>query len=218
MIMEGMRTTTTDLLDAHANILPFQQLLRKICQRAILRMVTLHHTHPLHKGLHTAYNSCTRRDFQSCKKHLSPIHRLLNKFNVNPYTVEAIALTRHYPKWTPDVTTDIAGDMQTAIANNAEADEDFQAYSDGSAVDGGVGGVVVLMRGGEVVKEKQFHLGNDQEHMVYEGEIVGMILAVELLREEGGGGTMALGVDNQAAISATNAFVSKPGHYLMDIP
>ncbi|KAG1876673.1 hypothetical protein DFJ58DRAFT_721136 [Suillus subalutaceus] len=107
--------------------------------------------------------------------------------------------------------------METAIANDAEAEEDLQAYSDGSAVDGGVGGAAVLMRGGEAVKEKRFHLGNDQEHTVYEGEIVGMILAVELLREEGGGGTMALRVDNQAAISATNAFVSKPGHYLMDI-
>ncbi|KAG2029078.1 ribonuclease H-like domain-containing protein, partial [Suillus americanus] len=84
-------------------------------------------------------------------------------------------------------------------------------------VDGGVGGAAVLMRGGEVVKETWFHLGNDQEHTVYEGEIVGMILAVERLREEGGGGTMALRVDNQAAISTTNAFVSKPGHYLMDI-
>ncbi|OAX32549.1 hypothetical protein K503DRAFT_659274, partial [Rhizopogon vinicolor AM-OR11-026] len=29
MITGGMRTTATDLLDAHANILPFQQLLRK---------------------------------------------------------------------------------------------------------------------------------------------------------------------------------------------
>ncbi|OAX34216.1 hypothetical protein K503DRAFT_652300, partial [Rhizopogon vinicolor AM-OR11-026] len=29
MIIEDMRTTATDLLDAHANILPFQQLLCK---------------------------------------------------------------------------------------------------------------------------------------------------------------------------------------------
>ncbi|KAG1888284.1 hypothetical protein F4604DRAFT_1674658 [Suillus subluteus] len=104
---------------------------------------------------------------------------------------------------------DIALNNQVApTANDAEADEDLQTYSDGSAVDGGVGGAAVLMRGGEVVKEKRFHLGSDREHTVYEGEIVGMILAVELLREERGGGTMALGVDNQAAISATNAFLA----------
>ncbi|KAG2340107.1 hypothetical protein BDR05DRAFT_1036078 [Suillus weaverae] len=43
-----------------------------------------------------------------------------------------------------------------------------------------------------------------------------MILAIELLKEGGGEGSMALSVDNQAAIRATKAFISKPGHYLMD--
>jgi hypothetical protein len=37
-----------------------------------------------------------------------------------------------------------------------------------------------------------------------------------LLKEEGGEGRMALGVDNQAAIRATNAFQSCPGHYLVN--
>lgn len=70
--------------------------------------------------------------------------------------------------------------------------------------------------GEEVVIEKRFHLGNHKEHTVYEGELISMILAVELLREEGGKETLALGIDNQAAITATRAFKSKPGHYLMD--
>lgn len=91
----------------------------------------------------------------------------------------------------------------------------MRVYSDGSAIDGGVEGAAVLMKNGEMVKERRFHLGSDQEHMVYEGEIIGMILAVEILREERKG-TMSLGVDNQAVICATKVFVSKPGHYLMD--
>ncbi|KAG2046295.1 hypothetical protein BDR06DRAFT_856134, partial [Suillus hirtellus] len=57
-------------------------------------------------------------------------------------------------------------------------------------------------------------LGKIEEHTVYEGEIVGMILAVELGRTRP---TMALGVDNQAAIRATSGFQSQPGHYLIDI-
>ncbi|OJA15865.1 hypothetical protein AZE42_09984 [Rhizopogon vesiculosus] len=44
-----------------------------------------------------------------------------------------------------------------------------------------------------------------------------MILAVDLLREEGGKGTLALGVDDQAAIKTMGAFNPKAGHYLMDI-
>lgn len=74
------------------------------------------------------------------------------------------------------------------------------------------------MRGEEVVKRRRLHLGSDQEHTVYEAELVGMILAVKMLQEEGAGrgGSMALGVDNQAAIRSTKAFHSQPGHYLVD--
>lgn len=56
------------------------------------------------------------------------------------------------------------------------------------------------MNGNEVIGSKRFHLGSDREHTVYEAELVGMILAVQLLKEKenGGrrGGTMSLGVDN----------------------
>lgn len=92
----------------------------------------------------------------------------------------------------------------------------MRVYSDVLAIDGGVGGAAVLMKNDEIVRERRFHLGSDREHTGYECELVGMILAIEMLREEGGRGTMSLGGDNQAAISATKAFISKPGHYLMD--
>ncbi|KAG2741300.1 hypothetical protein P692DRAFT_20680544, partial [Suillus brevipes Sb2] len=76
------------------------------------------------------------------------------------------------------------------------------------------------MEGGRIIRESRFYLGTVDEHTVYEGEVVGMILAVKLLEEEmrarGGRRTMALGADNQAAIRSTHIFQSKPGHYLMD--
>ncbi|KAG2157034.1 hypothetical protein DEU56DRAFT_722086 [Suillus clintonianus] len=74
------------------------------------------------------------------------------------------------------------------------------------------------MKGGEEIDALRFYLGSNEDHTVYEGELVGMVLAVELLRGiEEENNTMALGADNQAAILATQAFNSKPGHYLMDI-
>ncbi|KAG2343930.1 hypothetical protein BDR05DRAFT_1018774 [Suillus weaverae] len=106
----GMRTTTTDLLDAHANILPFQQLLCKECHRATLRMIML---------------GKTLRNFESCKRHPFPLHCLLNEFKLDPHTIKTINLTRHYPKWTPDITTEMAGDMTTAARNDAAAEEDL---------------------------------------------------------------------------------------------
>jgi ribonuclease HI len=116
------------------------------------------------------------------------------------------------------VTTSIAEDTETAMHEDATADEDLRVYSDRSMIEGGVGGAAVIMRDGEEMGSKRFYLGSDQEHTVYEAEIVGMILAVQLLKEAGGnrGGTMSLGINNQAAITATSAFQSRPGHYLMD--
>jgi len=105
-----------------------------------------------------------------------------------------------------DVEVQIARNQESAAKEDEMVREEWRVYSDGSAVEGGVGGAAVLMRGNVVEKERRFHLGTIMEHTVYAGEIVGMILAVQLLRKVGGGGTIALGVDNQAAIKAAAAF------------
>ena len=53
--------------------------------------------------------------------------------------------------------------------------------------------------------------------MVYEGEGVGMILGLELIREERQVGGMAkMGVDNVAAIITTHAIKPEPSHHKWD--
>ncbi|KAG2064522.1 hypothetical protein BDR04DRAFT_1035080, partial [Suillus decipiens] len=116
-----------------------------------------------------------------------------------------------------DTSISIASSVKDPMKEEAEAVEELRVYSDRSAFKGGVGEAAVLMRGNERIAEHCFYLGSTEEHTVYKAEAVGMILGVELLKEAGGRGTMALGVDNQAAIRAMDAFSSKPGHYLIDI-
>ncbi|KAH7903835.1 ribonuclease H-like domain-containing protein, partial [Hygrophoropsis aurantiaca] len=70
------------------------------------------------------------------------------------------------------------------------------------------------MRGEEVVRELKFYLGSMKEHTVYEGELVGVILGLELLRSERKPGSMFIGLDNQAAIKAMAAPRAGPGQYL----
>ncbi|KAG2029192.1 hypothetical protein BDR03DRAFT_881567, partial [Suillus americanus] len=57
------RSTASDLLDVHANILPFQQILRNHCHRATLRLTTLHASHPLHKGITAAHRHLAKHNF-----------------------------------------------------------------------------------------------------------------------------------------------------------
>ncbi|KAH7916938.1 hypothetical protein BV22DRAFT_972243, partial [Leucogyrophana mollusca] len=59
-------------------------------------------------------------------------------------------------------------------------------------------------------------LGRSDEHTVYEGELVGMILATELIRRERRIETVAMGLDNQAAILAAANPRAGPGQYLVE--
>lgn len=50
------------------------------------------------------------------------------------------------------------------------AREELRVYSDGSMIDGGVGGVAVLMEGERRIREIRFCLGSAVKYTVYEGE------------------------------------------------
>lgn len=184
-------------------------------------MATLQTTHSLHKGIATAYHCLAERNFEGNKRHAPPIHKTFNEFKVNSTTTETIQSVRHLSELTTDVETHIAETKERAYKEDEMAREELRAYSDGSMIDGGVGGAAVLMEGKRRIREIRFYLGSADKYTVYEGEVVGMILAVKLLWDEklkrgGRRRTMALGVDNQAAIRATGASQSKPGHCLMD--
>ena len=70
VITGTLRTMATDVMEAHANVLPVELLMHRVCHRAAVRLAALPDTHPLHKPVLT----CTRR---RAKHHLSPIHLLL---------------------------------------------------------------------------------------------------------------------------------------------
>jgi hypothetical protein len=51
-ITGALRSTATDILDLHANLLPTELLFHKVCHSATLRLKTLPPSHPLHKPVH----------------------------------------------------------------------------------------------------------------------------------------------------------------------
>ena len=66
-----------------------------------------------------------------------------------------------------------------------EADRSrVKVYMDGSGYEGQVGAAVVLYQDGEVRSRRRLRLGSMRHHTVYEGEGAGMILGLELIREE----------------------------------
>ena len=205
----AMRTTATDAAVAHANLTPMPFTLHKICHCAYLRMTTLPASNPIHQEIRLAA--------RQRKRHKSPLHFLVKAFGTHPKSTEAILPLRHSPKWSPNVTTFIAGEKEEAIQDAKEADEEVQIFTDGSGYQGGIGAAAVLRRRGKPEKSLHFHLGSDKHYTVFNGEQIGMLLGVELLCKERNVQSVYMGVDNQAAILATTSFFSSSSHSLTDM-
>ncbi|KAJ3881817.1 ribonuclease H-like domain-containing protein, partial [Lentinula edodes] len=60
-------------------------------------------------------------------------------------------------------------------------------------------------------------LGPEEHHEVYEGECVGMMLALHLLRNEVNPVAVSIWSDSTAAIAASDSARSGPSHYILDI-
>jgi len=110
-----------------------------------------------------------------------------------------------------------ADSKEDAIRDAEQATEEIQIFTDGSGYHGGIGAAAVLRRRGKPEKILRFHLGSDEHHTVFNGEQIGMLLGLELLRRERNVRTVYMGVDNQAAILATLAFTSSSSHSLTDM-
>lgn len=209
-ITGGMKSSPTDMLNAHADLMPFQLLINKLCVRSALRLATIPKTHPLFKHVRSAAN-------RHIGRHRSPLHSLMQAFNIKPDTMEKIEPVRHNPKWKISFKTHIAASKDDAVEEEANNNLDTRVYSDGSGIDGGIGASAVLYRRNKPTRSLKYYLGSAEHHTVYEGELVGIMLATELLRTESGITEAFIGVDSQAAIRATVGFRSNQGHYLADM-
>ena len=77
VITGGLSTMASDVLDAHAYILPIDLLFCKRLFRAFLCICVPPKAHPLHPLVCKAVRRKTKR-------HLSPIHNLINFADINP--------------------------------------------------------------------------------------------------------------------------------------
>ena len=205
-----MSTTSTEVTVAHANITPLPFLLRRICFRSFARMSTLPSTNAIHREV--------RQASRLRKRHRSPLHHLAAVFNsVHPKEVEEIKALRLSPKWTPLTNITIDEDTDDAIKHAWKAVEEVQIFTDGSRLNDKIEAAAILRRCGQADKILCFQLGSKSHYTVYNGEQIGMLLGAELLRREPNVHSVYMGVDNQAAITATISRNCHSGHSLTDL-
>ncbi|KIY65344.1 hypothetical protein CYLTODRAFT_456406 [Cylindrobasidium torrendii FP15055 ss-10] len=94
------RDTATDVLDVHANLLPMDLMVAKVAQRAAVWLATLPSSHQLHPMVKRAARTFVRR-------HLSPLHWLMSRYDIQPNKIETIQAIQYAAGWGAKVKTRI---------------------------------------------------------------------------------------------------------------
>jgi len=208
-ITGAMSTTANDTLDVLSDLLPFHLLVKKHQYQAALRLATLPKSHPLHKPV---INAASRY----VKMHATPLHYMMHEYKLCPEKVEKVEATGCPNKWVPDFATRIADTKDVAEEEDKRDQADIRIYTDGSGMRGKIGASAVLYREGEEKSQMRYCLGSARKHTVYEGECMGLVLGMELLRREREVTEVSICVDSQAAIWAAMGNKTGPGHYILD--
>ena len=105
MVITGaLHTSTTDILEVHANLWPIELLMHWTCHRAVLWLAALPDTHLLHKIVKAM--ACW-----DVKRHRSPLHLLLHTFCIKPTDYELIAPGSWPPNRCDSLLAHIAGSI-----------------------------------------------------------------------------------------------------------
>jgi ribonuclease HI len=209
-----LRSAPTDLIDAHAGLLPMELALRKACHRALLRSLTLPDSHPLHQIIKRAKR-------HPPENHLGPLDQLLKIFKLKNTKFENIesAIQNVAGIAIPRPKTVIAQNREDSISFERNDNADFKAFSDGSGQEDGIGASAILYKRGFIrpVKDIQAYLGPKSKHNTYEAEATGALLALWLIRNtpETIGKTVSLYIDNQAIVMAITGNGHSSGQYLI---
>ncbi|KAF8815872.1 hypothetical protein BYT27DRAFT_7010237, partial [Phlegmacium glaucopus] len=176
----AFHTTPTDVLDAHAGLLPMDLLLKKICHWALICICSLSPTNPV---VIQAVNYHCRL----ARKHLTNIQHLLKLFRLDPTTIEDIPLAVKPPSYKLPIDTVIANSKEESIADELADRATIRIYTDGSSQNSFVGAAAVMYYPtngiiNEPARILRYRLGTDKEYSVWDAEVVGGLMALWLLQ------------------------------------
>ncbi|KAF8800974.1 hypothetical protein BYT27DRAFT_7027242, partial [Phlegmacium glaucopus] len=175
----AFHTTPTDILDAHAGLLPMDLLLKKICHQALTCICSLSPTNPV---VIRAINYYCRL----ARKHLMNIQHLLKLFRLDPTTIEDIPSAAKPPSYKLPIDTVIANSKEESLVDELADRATIRIYTNGSGQNGFIGAAAVMyypMNGiiNEPARILQYRLGTDEECSVWDMEAVGGLMDLWLL-------------------------------------
>jgi ribonuclease HI len=110
-------------------------------------------------------------------------------------------------------TISIPDNKEASVLEDHNTSEPIRVYSDGSAHDGKVGAAAVLICPGKPHRTLHYHLGTEDEHTVPEAKLIGIILALHLIKtEKNKNFPTAVGIDNHSALKALHSSLRSPAY------
>jgi len=209
VITGAMRTSPTDLVEIHANLLPMLLLLQHLLHNAALRLASRPQSHPL-------YSLVKRATERNVKRHKTALHHLFHGLKINPERIETVSPHPLHPTSLTPFVTDIANSKEEAKVDFQNCTSCTMIFTDSSSHNSQVGAAATLFINHNHVATLHQHLGKATEHTVFEAEAVRLVLAAHLLaqRREVSFPTTIF-ADNQVAICSSSHPTAKPGHYLL---
>ena len=184
----------TNMLNACTFLPLISYTLEKWCQRAVICLVTILPKQPLFAPV-----KASSRHY--IKKHRSLLHTIFKGFKHDVRRVEKIPMRPCNPakRGKLPFTISILDRKEASVEEAHMAKETIKVYSDGSAIDRKVGTAAVLTWTGSAQRTLHFHLGPKGEHTVHKAELIGILLAIQLIKTEHVVSVpIAIGADNQA--------------------
>jgi hypothetical protein len=86
----ALRTTPTDLLDAHPGLLPVDLLLKKICYRSMIRICALPPSNPV-------YDQAIEYFVKPSRTHRTNVQKMIKLFNIDPTVYETVPAVSRPP-------------------------------------------------------------------------------------------------------------------------
>ena len=132
-----LRTTPTDLLDAHAGLLPMDLLLKKICFRALTCICSLPQSNPVAL-------QALKYHAHPAKRHITNIQHLLKLFQIDLLSLEDIPVTTKPPSYRLPIDIRIANSKEESLEDESKDEANIRIYTNGSCQNGMVGTAAVL--------------------------------------------------------------------------
>ena len=144
------------------------------------------------------------------------LHEVMHAFKIFPDDFKSINPCTSSPKDTRTFTVCIPGSKEEAKHEVAADCSEVSVFSDGLCHEGGIGVEAVLYRGGAEKQSLRKFLGSEDRHTMFEAEFLGLLLAVEILKDKSQVQSLTIDVDSQAVLQAKGHRRAIPGQYLVE--